>query len=198
MQRAAFLCMKELAMRRHESIEFRPITIPKENVDTFLATEDPIGVMGLYIFYYYTAIWQKTNTIKATTSYAAKALRCSENKIRKIRRILLEIDWIEDIVRRDANGQSIGRFIKVRYYTSKPTIEKNHTQGLPQCGHLTANAYSNNSNCRGGKSRDGQRGVKRFDRLATKYLHDLILSHKNINLNTSSWPNTFRLVWKRL
>lgn len=129
-----------------ENIKYRPISIPKQTVEKFLEQDDPIKLMGLYMFYYHTAIWQKTNTVRATTTFTAKALKISQSTVAKLRKTLLELGFIQDIVRRDTNGKIVGRYIKVRYYAKKTTPLKNHTLENPGQGFLGTNAYSKKVN----------------------------------------------------
>ena len=52
-------------------IQDEPIVIHKSIIDKFLKKDKPGDLIALYLFYYYTAKWQKTNQPKATTGYSA-------------------------------------------------------------------------------------------------------------------------------
>jgi hypothetical protein len=139
-----------------EDIEYRPVVIPKATYDMLLKEEECLGLIALYNFYYYTAVWQLTNQPHATTDYAAKGLHTSTKKIRKWKRILSEIGLIREKKKYNQKGQIEGCFIQVRYYT---TLTEN--QRVVSVG---GNAYSNNSKIgRGVKNtHDGDKNNKKF------------------------------------
>ena len=120
---------------RNEDIIFRPISITKITCDRLLAEDHPVGIMALYMFYYYTKVWQEKQypwmkDIKSTTSFAARGLNVSEEKVRKWKKKLVELGLIEDIVSRDENGKIQGHFIRVKY-----TLE-DHPTDFPEYGKL--------------------------------------------------------------
>ena len=108
---------------RNEDIVFRPISITKITCDRLLAEDHPVGIMALYMCHYYTKVWQEKQypwmkDIKSTTSFAARGLNVSEEKVRKWKKKLVELGLIEDIVSRDENGKIQGHFIRVKYTLS--------------------------------------------------------------------------------
>lgn len=109
------------------------IILTKMTIDRFLKEENPDQLIALYTFYYYTAKWQKTNSIKCTTSYAGKGLGWNERKIMKVKKQLMELGLIEDISRRDKNGKISGHFIKINYVIKNTTISS-HPVKKPHCG----------------------------------------------------------------
>ena len=87
--------------------------------------------MALYLFYYYTAIWQETNQPKCTTGYIAgqadKGLGWGKNKILAAKAALKSIPLIEDVRNRPtgkgAGSAYKGNYIKVIYYHSNEAVE---------------------------------------------------------------------------
>lgn len=77
--------------------------------------------LALYDFYYYTAKRQKTNRPWATVSFCAKGLQWSREKVRKVRKILLELGLIKDI---HASGQIQKAYVQLNYITKKGTVKK--------------------------------------------------------------------------
>jgi hypothetical protein len=69
-------------------------------------------LLALYTFYYYTGVRQRTNTIHVTTIDTAIQLKVSQNRIRKLRKILLQRGWIKDILIRDEKGRIQGKLIR--------------------------------------------------------------------------------------
>jgi len=134
-----------------------PIVISKSLLDIFFNIKsnqyanikNPADAIALYIFYYYTAKWQKTNNAKATTSYTAKGLEWSEDRVRKNKKILISLDLIEDIISKDKNTNKItGHYIYVKFLWSSTKI---HPPRNPESGNtypmenLEGNALSDNN-----------------------------------------------------
>lgn len=125
-------------MKNSYDINQEPIVISKITSDIFLKQEHPADLMALYWFYYYTAKWQKTDKAKATTSYTAKGLKWSEDRIRRTKKILIQLGLIEDITSRDKDTNKItGHYIYVKFIwwdknkiddldQEKPHSEKTH------------------------------------------------------------------------
>jgi hypothetical protein len=67
------------------------------------------------MFYYYTAKCQKTNQIKANIDYTAKALRWTEDKVRKTKKALISLGLVEDLVKRNERNSITGHYIKFLY-----------------------------------------------------------------------------------
>lgn len=136
-----------------QKIEERPVVIPKATIDLLLKQKDPASCIGLYTFYYYTAIWQQTNTAKAVTKYAAKGLHWNKDKVVKIKKVLSKTGLITDIVRRDDEGKITGHYIQVNYYWSLSQLDilKTHIPQNPVAG-LDQGVVSGDTNaCSSGK-----------------------------------------------
>jgi hypothetical protein len=80
-------------MKKSYDINQEPIVISKITSDIFLKQKHPSDLMALYWFH--TAKWQKTNKARATTSYAAKGLKWSEDRIRRTKKILIQLGLIK-------------------------------------------------------------------------------------------------------
>jgi hypothetical protein len=93
------------------------------------------------------------------------------------------------------NGVFGKRYVRVYYFTvlgKTPCTVKTDPKCLVNGSNKCLDTLSRNS-----ASRDGENGVRKFDRTASARLHKIILTQRNINLNTSHWPNTFRLLRTR-
>lgn len=106
-----------------------PITTSKVTIDLILQTELPWDVLGLYTFYLQTAKWQHTAHIKSVTGYTAKGLKGTEARVRKAKKILLELGLIENCQRRNEKNTIVGHYIKVNYIWVKPTLTDFHSVG---------------------------------------------------------------------
>ena len=71
---------------------------------------------ALYNFYVYTAMWQDTDRIRATRTYASDVLNLSVPTVRKVHNKLIEKGVIEDIARNQRDkGKFAKKYIKVKY-----------------------------------------------------------------------------------
>lgn len=111
-------------MSEQNFLENQIIILTKQTLDVFLKQKNPVELIGVYSFYYYTAKWQKTNQIKCTTNYVSQGLGISETKVRAVKKQLIELGLIEDVQTKDENNRITGHYIKINYVFKKETIEK--------------------------------------------------------------------------
>lgn len=93
------------------------LIIPKATIDTLMKLENCSECISLYIFYYKTAKWQKTNQIKANDEYVKKSLKWGIDKIRKTKKTLKENGLIE-IIQSRSNNKIDGWYIQLNYLVS--------------------------------------------------------------------------------
>ena len=98
------------------------VILNKNTVDTLYKLDNCADCIALYIFYYKTAKWQKTNQIKATDDYVRKSLKWSKEKTIKTKKTLKENGLI-DIIQKKQNGKITGWYVKISYVISKRNIE---------------------------------------------------------------------------
>ena len=94
------------------------LILNKITVDRLFQLENCAECIALYVFYYKTAKWQKTDTVKANDQYVKKSLKWGISKIQKTKQTLKEHGLI-DIVQRRKDGKIEGWFIKVSYLVSE-------------------------------------------------------------------------------
>jgi len=136
-------------------IEDNLILLSKQTIDLFFSSDKPSDNISLYTLYYYTAKWQKTNSIKCTTSYASKALKWSKARTITAKKFLIEKGLIEDVKRKSKEGKITGWYIKINYVWKKEKVEavitENHPHENAQGGlvhpveSLHTNALSDNN-----------------------------------------------------
>lgn len=190
-----------------EDIEFRPIVIPKATMDALLEEENSLNLMGLYMFYYYTAIWQKTNQPRATNTYVANGLNVGTGKVKRLRQDLIRLGLIEEIKKRDPNTKRIiGHYIKVKYYSKSQGCQKARSGKTPPVAKPALNTYSYNSlNCnnkllQGDSFRNRRTREKSLidhgdtygDEWGRKLKRKIIISSKYQTPKLSTWSNTIR------
>ena len=78
-----------------------------------LDTKYPGDAIALYVFYRYSSMCQNSNPIKCSTADAADKLKWSETKVRRIKKILIDLAFIRDVQTKRENGEISGHFIKV-------------------------------------------------------------------------------------
>ena len=94
------------------------LILNKITIDRLFQLDNCADCIALYIFYYKTAKWQKTDTVKANDQYVKKSLKWGISKIQKTKQTLKEHGLI-DIVQRRKYGKIEGWFIKVSYLVSE-------------------------------------------------------------------------------
>jgi hypothetical protein len=122
-----------------------PLVISKSLIDMFLKEPNTGDLIALYTFYYYTAKWQKTNTARATTNYTAEGLDWSADRVRRAKKVLLQMGLIQDVQTKNEQGQITGNFVFVRFVWSDNSIKKIQETTLPEnrrVEKLEANALS--------------------------------------------------------
>ena len=98
------------------------VILNKNTVDTLYKLDNCADCIALYIFYYKTAKWQKTNQIKANDVYVGKCLNWGSKKIRETKKVLKENGLI-DIIQKRENGKISGWYIRISYVISKKRSE---------------------------------------------------------------------------
>ena len=111
--------MKKIA----DNLLLEAVIIPKSVTDLLLKQNNPIELMALYEFYYYTGKWQKTNQPKCNDTFTAKALNRSRSTIIKYRKQLEKLKLIECIKKIEPTTKKIkGFYIQVHFLLSKKHI----------------------------------------------------------------------------
>jgi hypothetical protein len=90
------------------------VGVTKPTIDRILKAEDPADLLALYVFYCYTAKWQRTDQIKATNSFAAKALGWSERTVSSRRQQLEAMELVRSVSAKK-DGKVVGWYIRVNF-----------------------------------------------------------------------------------
>jgi len=101
------------------SKQSEPIVLSKAVSDIMLSQPNAGDLMALYYFYYYTAKWQSTDQPKSTTTYTAKGLDWSIERVRKRKNQLKELGLIKDMIRKGVGEKIIGHYIKINFCWGK-------------------------------------------------------------------------------
>ncbi len=185
-----------------EDISQRDIIITKPTIDIMREEKHFLELAGLYTFYYYTAVWQKTNQPKATTAYTAEGTNTTETKIRKLKKILIRLGFIQNVVTKNEEGQITGHYIRVMFYRSHP-IDKPPYSKTHRVGRKRGNAYIDNSS----NSYKDNTGTKKraelvslkdssFNGKAAKKLSSIISKNNKMSrkVSTKRWSQEIRML----
>jgi hypothetical protein len=101
-----------------------PLSISQQIMNAMLDDEKySIELIGLYAFYYYTAKWQRTSVIKALNIYTAKKLKIGVNRVSLLKKRLIELGLIKDVIKRDIEGrQFAAHYIQLNLEFYIPTF----------------------------------------------------------------------------
>ena len=142
-------------VKQNHSISFdikdEPIVFSKILIDVLLKEDKPSDIISLYIFYYYTAKWQKTNQPKATSNYCMNGLKIGYSRFKKAQQKLIDLKLISKIQSRNEKGQIIAWYIKVNFIWKRTTIDRinqikqNPDQVKPRSSKSNINTLSNNN-----------------------------------------------------
>lgn len=98
------------------------LILNKMTIDKLCQLENSADCIALYVFYYKTAKWQKTNVVKASDEYVKKCLKWGDEKTRKTKQALKENGLINIVQKRDDNKIS-GWYVEVCYLVSKKNTQ---------------------------------------------------------------------------
>lgn len=98
------------------------LILHKATIDKLFQLENSADCIALYVFYYKTAKWQKTNVIKASDEYVKKCLKWGNEKIRKTKQTLKENGLI-NIVQARTDNKISGWYIEVCYLVSEKSTQ---------------------------------------------------------------------------
>lgn len=99
------------------------LILNKFTIETLFSLDNCADCIALYVFYYKTAKWQKTDTIKASDTYVKKSLKWGNSKIQKTKQTLKENGLI-DIVQRRNDGKICGWYIRISYLVKQRKIDE--------------------------------------------------------------------------
>lgn len=98
------------------------LILNKLTIDTLFKLDNCADCIALYVFYYKTAKWQKTNQIKANDVYVKKSLKWGDNRLKSAKAIL-KLNGLIEIIQRRNNGKIEGWYVKVAYIVTEKIQE---------------------------------------------------------------------------
>jgi hypothetical protein len=104
-------------------VDQEPIIVSKSTLDVLLQSEKPSDCVALYMFYYYTAKWQKTNKPRATNTYIQKKFGWGDKRVKRTKNILIDLGLIENVFRKNKKGKIDKWYIKVNFIWGKEAAQ---------------------------------------------------------------------------
>ena len=125
------------------------LIINKKTIDTLTELDNASDCIALYIFYYKTAKWQKTNQVKASDSYVKKCLGWGSKRLHNAKETLMKHGLVRKVQRRKEDGTIDGWYIRIEYMISGKDIKNIHNTRKQQVdeatsGCQTTSAYKTN------------------------------------------------------
>lgn len=108
--------------------------------------DDPAGLIGLYLFYYHTAKWQKTNQIWATDKFCMKALKFGNRKIAQLKRRLRELKLIETVRKHKIDGDFDKCYTKVNFIWKSDNQHSCNSAHVLSCTRAEKETYALSNN----------------------------------------------------
>lgn len=165
------------------------LILNKYTIDALFKLDNCTDCIALYVFYYKTAKWQKTNTIKANDTYIKKSLKWGEDRVRRTKKILKEHGLI-DIVQSRKDGKIDGWFIKVSYLVQQRKIDE------VKIKVESNNTYSNNTHfqelAKARTSNEETNALKEYIKCLQKEIEML---KNNNNISNKDLENEFETLW---
>lgn len=131
---------------KHNLIENELVILTKQTLDIFLKQKNPADCIALYVFYYYTAKWQKTNQPKATDGYCKRGLSFGAKRLIDTKKVLTDLGLIETVNTRDEKGKINGWYIKINYIiTQNKCSQSIQNSPYPLVGSSTSGYQETNA-----------------------------------------------------
>jgi len=144
------------------TMDFESIQIHKATIDRLLETDNYVDAMAVYMFYIYTARWQKTARIRAVTAYVSNGIGLSETRVRRAKKTLIGLDLIRDHQSMKDN-KITGHYVEIRFSFYSDSQDVSHPNDFPQCGksHSVENQQTNALSTNNGNALSTNRGNAR-------------------------------------
>jgi hypothetical protein len=104
-----------------ETRTFQAVVVTAETLQILSKQNKYPELLALYMAYVEITTWQANNSVKATTDFMSKRLKWSDKKIQSLKKTLINLTLIEDVVRKDDKGKITGYYILVKHVTNPPS-----------------------------------------------------------------------------
>lgn len=148
------------------------LILNRTTIETLFKLENCADCIALYVFYYKTAKWQKTNSIRANDLYVKKCLKWGADKIKKTKATLKENGLI-NIIQRRKDGKIEGWYVELSYLATQKKLEDIKIK-VEECDNVDSN---NSQNQQLAKATSGSQDTNAL-KINNKCLNNLNLNKK--------------------
>lgn len=164
------------------------LILNKITINRLFESDKPGDAVALYIFYYKTAKWQKTDKARANDKFVKKGLKWGDNRLSNAKEILKDLGLI-NIIQRRKDGKIVGWYVEVKYIVSDAKTSQIKVETYnPQNEVLDSN---NPQNQELGKSRSRKQGTN-----ALKQLIEMLKDTNIKNISVDKLPDEFQKIAK--
>jgi hypothetical protein len=161
------------------------LIVDKRTIEHLFELENCADCVALYMFFYKTAKWQGTRSIKANDTYIRKCLGWGARKVTATKKILESAGLIKKVARRK-DGKIVGHFIEVAYLLSQNT--RNPLVDETTCGFGETNAYRTNIKC----SNNSIKNIESKDSKALAPVEEPVRTQRSLDIDQAF------LIWEEV
>ena len=161
------------------------LIVDKRTIEHLFELENCADCVALYMFFYKTAKWQGTRSIKANDTYIRKCLGWGARKVTATKKILESAGLIKKVARRK-DGKIVGHFIEVAYLLNQNT--RNPLVDETTCGFGETNAYRTNIKC----SNNSIKNIESKDSKALGHVEEPVRTQRSLDIDQAF------LIWEEV
>lgn len=99
------------------------VGMTRETMERLLKQKYAADLIAVWMFYAYTARWQRVSAARAVVGFVCKGMRLSEERVKRARRILSGLDLIEDKTDCDSEKRVKGWYVQVHFLVRIATVD---------------------------------------------------------------------------
>ena len=133
---------------KQDFIKNEMIVLSKQTLDLFLEQKNSKDLIAVYVFYYFTAKWQKTNQPWCADKFVMMGLKMGKKTFSEAKKFLMTEHFISKVPARDRKGKITKWYVKLNYIwkqSSIPEMEIDQSPQNPPSGEQETNALSANT-----------------------------------------------------
>lgn len=123
-------------MSKYKLATYTPVHLTEETI-RFVLTNLGSDALALYVAYVGVVQWQQTNRVRATTGFMAERMGWGKEKLKKVKKLLVDNGYVEDYKKRNEENKIIGWYVQVKYLVrikEETTRPENHPLENPTGG----------------------------------------------------------------
>lgn len=101
--------------------QFSPVIVTVETLQILSKQEKYADLLALYMAYVEMTTRQDNNSVWATTRFMSNRLHWNKDKITRVKKKLVSLSLVEDVIRKDEKGKITGHYILVKHVIKPDT-----------------------------------------------------------------------------